>query len=136
MPKKPLPKTSTRAVPPSESAANSKWPPDPPPVPLLIRTVAFPAAEVSQKVIPPAPAPLIPLPLHVKMLLAAVEALKNSRAAPFAPVMTPLLTVMLAFPAVESSQKMVKLAPTLVTEAPLLMMVALPADDDSRKLIN
>src|SRR5947199_5880155 len=106
----PLPKTSTRAVPPVESFSKKMVPPKPPP---LAINVALPAVEVSSK-------PVTPPPLLVIVALPAVEVSTKS--------VTPPLLVIVALPAVEVSEKTVK-------PPPLLVIAALPAVELFKKLV-
>src|SRR3984893_5635974 len=124
----PLPKTSTRAVPPSELASKAMRPPVPPPVPPLPISVALPAVELSTNIV----APLVNTPLSVEPLLVivalpALEVLSKLILPPNVPPLVAPLVVMVALLAVELLVNAVAPLLSPVTVPPLLVIVAVPA---------
>src|SRR5713101_5412561 len=129
----PLPKTSTRAVPPVESSKKRMTPPARSvglPGPPLVVSVALLAVEVSLNCMKPPIAPLTAPPLVVKVPLPAVEVLKNCVVPSFLPLASltaPPLVVKVPLPAVEVSRKSVSPPGASLTAVPLVMKVPLPA---------
>src|SRR5438874_7530506 len=123
----PLPKTSTRAVPPWEVAAKMIDPPCPPPDPPLAISVLLPALDALVNLVTPTPALLNALPLLVMIALAAVVNLPPNSIWPPSDWLTPPLLVKVPLPAVELSEKATTPPPAPLTAPPLLVKVPLPA---------